>query len=153
VRRRWAARPGEPGAGSLLAECHSRSIIGATYIVTGEHTRPVHTPADSSKLTSGQGTRRARCGESRTPGSAGGPGKPARSNPGRASRPDPTTKHKRNGGPTSATDYVLLCTFHHEIAIHRWGWTLVLNPDGTTTAWNKDKTRVLHSHGPPRWAG
>ena len=30
-----------------------------------------------------------------------------------------------------------------------WGWTLVLNPDGTTTAWNKDKTKVLHSHGPP----
>ena len=21
--------------------------------------------------------------------------------------------------------------------------------DGTTTAWNKDKTKVLHSHGPP----
>ena len=33
--------------------------------------------------------------------------------------------------------------------IHRWGWTLILNPDGTTTAWNKDKTKVLHSHGPP----
>ena len=30
-----------------------------------------------------------------------------------------------------------------------WGWTLVLNPDGTTTAWNKDKTKTLHSHGPP----
>ena len=27
--------------------------------------------------------------------------------------------------------------------------TLVLNPDGTTTARNKDKTKVLHSHGPP----
>jgi hypothetical protein len=25
---------------------------------------------------------------------------------------------------------------------------LVLNADGTTTAWNKDRTRVLHSHGP-----
>jgi hypothetical protein len=33
--------------------------------------------------------------------------------------------------------------------IHQWGWTLVLNPDGTTTAWNKDKTKTLHSHGPP----
>ena len=63
------------------------------------------------------------------------------------------TKHKKNGGPTSATDCVLLCTFHHEIAIHRWGWTLVLNPDGTTTAWNKDKTKVLHSHGPPAGPG
>ena len=63
------------------------------------------------------------------------------------------TKHKANGGPTSTADCVLLCTFHHQIAIHRWGWTLVLNPDGTTTAWNKDKTKVLHSHGPPARAG
>jgi Domain of unknown function (DUF222) len=59
------------------------------------------------------------------------------------------TKHKANGGKTSTNDCVLLCTFHHQVAIHRWGWTLVLNPDGTTTAWNKDKTKILHSHGPP----
>ena len=38
---------------------------------------------------SGQDTWRARCGESRTPGSAGGPGKPTRSNPGRAPWSDP----------------------------------------------------------------
>jgi hypothetical protein len=59
------------------------------------------------------------------------------------------TRHKANGGPTSVRDCVLLCWFHHQIAIHRWGWTLILNPDGTTTAWNKDGTKVLHSHGPP----
>jgi hypothetical protein len=59
------------------------------------------------------------------------------------------TKHKANGGPTSVKDCVLLCWFHHQVVIHRWGWTLVLNPDGTTTAWNKNKTKVLHSHGPP----
>jgi Domain of unknown function (DUF222) len=63
------------------------------------------------------------------------------------------TKHKANGGATSTKDCVLLCSFHHQIAIHRWGWTLVLNPDGTTTAWNKDKTKVLHSHGPPARPG
>jgi hypothetical protein len=62
-------------------------------------------------------------------------------------------KHKANGGKTSTRDCVLLCTFHHQVVIHRWGWTLVLNPDGTTTAWNKDKTKVLHSHGPPARAG
>ena len=59
------------------------------------------------------------------------------------------TRHKADGGPTSVKDCVLLCWFHHQIVIHRWGWTLVLNPDGTTTAWNKDKTKMLHSHGPP----
>jgi hypothetical protein len=59
------------------------------------------------------------------------------------------TKHKANGGKTSVKDCILLCPFHHQVAIHRWGWTLVLNPDGTTTAWNKDKTKVLHSHRPP----
>ena len=63
------------------------------------------------------------------------------------------TKHKKNGGKTSLKDCVLLCFFHHQIVIHQWGWTLVLNPDGTTTAWNKDKTKVLHSHGPPARAG
>ena len=58
-------------------------------------------------------------------------------------------KHKKNGGETSVRDCVLLCWFHHQVVIHRWGWTLVLNSDGTTTAWNPDKTKVLHSHGPP----
>jgi hypothetical protein len=59
------------------------------------------------------------------------------------------TTHKADGGTTSAKDCVLLCPFHHQIVIHRWGWTLVVNPDGTTSAWNKNKTKTLHSHGPP----
>jgi hypothetical protein len=62
-------------------------------------------------------------------------------------------KHKANGGQTSVRDCVLLCWFHHQVVIHRWGWTLVLNPDGTTTAWNPDKTKVLHSHSPPANTG
>ena len=62
-------------------------------------------------------------------------------------------KHKANGGKTSVRDCVLLCWFHHQVVIHRWGWTLVLNPDGTTTAWNRDKTKVLHSHSPPARPG
>jgi hypothetical protein len=54
---------------------------------------------------------------------------------------------------------LLLCAFHHLIVIHQWGWTLALavalalNGDGTTTAWNKDRTKVLYSHGPPARAG
>jgi hypothetical protein len=62
-------------------------------------------------------------------------------------------KHKAHGGPTSVKECVLLCSFHHQVVIHRWGWTLVLNRDGTTTAWNPDRTKVLHSHGPPARAG
>jgi hypothetical protein len=63
------------------------------------------------------------------------------------------TTHKANGGKTSLKDCVLLCWYHHQIMIHRNGWTLVVNPDGTTTAWNKDKTKILHSHGPPARTG
>jgi hypothetical protein len=54
--------------------------------------------------------------------------------------------HKADGGKTSVQDCILFCFFHHQVVIHRWGWTVVLNPDGTTTAWNKDKTKILHSH-------
>jgi Domain of unknown function (DUF222)/HNH endonuclease len=61
--------------------------------------------------------------------------------------------HKARGGKTSLTNCVLLCRYHHQIAVHRQGWTLVLNADGTTTASNKDKTKVLRSHSPPARAG
>jgi hypothetical protein len=43
---------------------------------------------------------------------------------------------------------VLLCFFHHQIIIHRWAWTLVLNPDGTTTAWNPDRTKSCTATAP-----
>jgi hypothetical protein len=33
--------------------------------------------------------------------------------------------------------------------VHRWGWTLLLNPDGTTTATSPDGRRTLHSDAPP----
>ncbi len=58
-------------------------------------------------------------------------------------------KERANGGQTSLTNLVLLCAFHHLIAVHQWGWTLTLHADGTTTAVSPDHTRTLHSHGPP----
>jgi hypothetical protein len=30
--------------------------------------------------------------------------------------------HKKDGGPTSVNDCLLLCNYHHDICIHRWGW-------------------------------
>ncbi len=56
---------------------------------------------------------------------------------------------KADGGKTSVKNCALLCSFHHLVAVHRWGWTLILNPDGTTTAYSPDGTKVLHSHSPP----
>jgi Domain of unknown function (DUF222) len=53
------------------------------------------------------------------------------------------------GGPTALRNLVPLCSFHHKIVIHRWGWTLTLHPDGTTTATSPDGRRTFHSHGPP----
>jgi hypothetical protein len=32
--------------------------------------------------------------------------------------------------------------------IHRWGWTITLHPDGTTTM-TSPHGRALHSHDPP----
>jgi len=61
--------------------------------------------------------------------------------------------HKADGGKTSVKDCILFCTHHHQVEIHRNGWTVVLNPDGSTTAWNKDRTKVLHSHSPPARPG
>jgi len=62
-------------------------------------------------------------------------------------------KHKSNGGETSLENCILLCFFHHHVMIHRTGWTLVRNRDGTTTAWNRDRSKVLRSHSPPARAG
>ncbi|MDR2985581.1 MAG: HNH endonuclease [Nocardiopsaceae bacterium] len=37
------------------------------------------------------------------------------------------------GGPTSLENCMLGCKFHHLIAIHQWGWKVVLHADGTKT--------------------
>ena len=62
-------------------------------------------------------------------------------------------RHQAHGGPTSVTECALFCFYHHQVVIHQWGWTVILNPDGTTTAWNKDKTKIIHSHSPPARPG
>ena len=56
------------------------------------------------------------------------------------------------GGTTSLDNMHLGCLFHHLIAIHTWGWRIVLNADGTKTAISPDGKRILNSHDPPHAA-
>jgi hypothetical protein len=60
------------------------------------------------------------------------------------------SKPRRRTRPpaSNAAASILLCSFHHLILIHRWGWQITLNADGTTTA-TSPPGRVLHSHSPP----
>ena len=58
---------------------------------------------------------------------------------------------RSRGGRTALPNLGPVCEFHHLIVIHTWGWTLALNPDGTTTA-TSPYGRVLHSHDPPSQA-
>jgi Domain of unknown function (DUF222) len=53
------------------------------------------------------------------------------------------------GGPTCLTNLLLLCSFHHLVAVHRWGWKIVLQPDGSVTVTSPDGYRSYHSHSPP----
>jgi len=53
---------------------------------------------------------------------------------------------RAQGGTTSLTNLMLLCSFHHLIAVHRWGWAITLHPDTTVTATSPDGKRT---HGPP----
>jgi hypothetical protein len=59
--------------------------------------------------------------------------------------------HKKDGGETSVHNLGLFCEFHHEICIHRWGWTIILHPDGTMEARSPAGDKVLRST-PPRAA-
>jgi hypothetical protein len=56
---------------------------------------------------------------------------------------------RSKGGKTCLVNLLALCTFHHLIAVHRWGWQIAMLPDGTVTATSPDRTRILRSHSPP----
>jgi hypothetical protein len=52
------------------------------------------------------------------------------------------------GGRTKLANLTLLCEYHHQVCIHRLGWTFILHADGTTQARSPDG-QILRSHGPP----
>lgn len=62
-------------------------------------------------------------------------------------------KHKGHGGETSVSNCALLCEFHHETCVHRWGWGIILHPDGTLEARSPDGRQVVRSHAPPPHRG
>ena len=53
---------------------------------------------------------------------------------------------RSRGGKTRLKDLILLCHYHHQVCIHRLGWTLTLHPDGTTEACSP-AGQILRSHG------
>ncbi|MBO0785818.1 MAG: DUF222 domain-containing protein [Actinobacteria bacterium] len=55
---------------------------------------------------------------------------------------------RSRGGPAALWNLIPLCSFHHLVVIHAWGWQIRLNPDATTTATSPDG-RTYHSHDPP----
>jgi hypothetical protein len=57
--------------------------------------------------------------------------------------------HQKDGGPTSVNSCKLYCQFHHDVVIHRWGWQIIVHPDGTSEAHSPDGHTVLYSHPPP----
>ncbi len=57
----------------------------------------------------------------------------------------PRTQH----GPTCTANLLTLCYFHHEIAVHRWGWNVKLHGDGTATATSPDGTILRGAARPP----
>jgi len=50
--------------------------------------------------------------------------------------------HRSEGGSTSVANSWFGCDFHHLIMIHRWGWRVIRNPDGTTTMVGPHGTRL-----------
>ena len=56
--------------------------------------------------------------------------------------------YRSRGGKTRLSDLILLCAYHHQVCIHRLGWTLTLHADGTTEA-RSPQGEILRSHGPP----
>ena len=84
------AEPGSspPTGSGSPARSQCRSPATATAAASRRRGHPGRSQRPASP--SGQGTWSARCAERRTPGAAGGPGKPTRRDSGRAPRSDPT---------------------------------------------------------------
>jgi hypothetical protein len=52
-------------------------------------------------------------------------------------------------GPTALGNLLTLCYFHHQVAVHRWGWQLTLHGDGSVTGTGPDGTQIRGPARPP----
>ncbi|MBV9447820.1 MAG: DUF222 domain-containing protein, partial [Streptosporangiaceae bacterium] len=57
-------------------------------------------------------------------------------------------RYREHGGHTSLNNLRMLCRFHHNVVIHRWGWRLTARPDGTGQV-TSPGGRTIRSHSPP----
>jgi len=57
--------------------------------------------------------------------------------------------HREHGGATALANICIFCQFHHDQLIHKLGWSVTIEPDGTITARKPDGTVYLRSHPPP----
>jgi HNH endonuclease len=158
IRATTHPRPGQPPAPAALARLHEILLRHAAGVLSGPGGLAAFL---RTRLTGGQFPSASLPLDTATPASLITPGLRravlARDRhcafPGCHTPPAACQVHHlkptSNGGPTKLTNLVLLCAFHHLIAVHQWGWTLTLHPDGTITAVSPDRTRTLHSHGPP----
>ena len=60
--------------------------------------------------------------------------------------------HRADGGPTSLTNLKDYCWWHHHVLLHQLGWTLTVNPDGTSQVTSPDG-KTIRSHSPPPGPG
>jgi Domain of unknown function (DUF222) len=56
--------------------------------------------------------------------------------------------HRKDGGPTSLANLKDYCWWHHHVVLHELGWTLTVNPDGTSHVTSPDG-KTIHSNRPP----
>jgi hypothetical protein len=59
------------------------------------------------------------------------------------------TVHRAHGGRTAVRLIGLFCQHHHDHLIHKLGWSVTIEPDGTMTARKPDGSVYKRSHPPP----
>jgi hypothetical protein len=58
-------------------------------------------------------------------------------------------QHRSDGGHTSLTNLKDYCWWHHHVVLHELGWTLTVQPDGTSQVTSPDGKTTIRSHSPP----